>query len=116
MSRPKFLDDDAFRCLRSGDLQGFARRIAERPQIDFSNADFRGTDFRNVDLAKVVLKGAYLKDADLRGVDLRHMNLEGCSIHNAQIGGAYFPDNLAPAEIEMSVHYGTRLRTRPIGT
>jgi uncharacterized protein YjbI with pentapeptide repeats len=112
MTRPRFLEDDTFRSLRAGDLDGFATRIARQTVVDFSNADFRGTDFRRADLSKVVLRGAYLKDADLRGVDLRQMDLEGCSLHNAKIGGTYFPECLSAAEIQMSVLYGTRIRMR----
>ena len=87
-----------------------SRLSANGRKFDFSDTDLRGTDFRTVDLANVVLTGAYLRDADLRGLDLRHLDLEGCSIHNAKIGGTYFPDNLSAAEISMSVQYGTRLR------
>ena len=79
-------------------------------QCDFSNADFRGTDFRGVELTNVIIAGAYLKDADLRGVDLRHVDLEGCSLHKANVGGTYFPENVSPAEICMSLEYGTRVR------
>lgn len=111
MAKPRFIDDEAFRCLRSGDLPGYHRAIERHSKIDFSDADFRGTDFRHADLRKVVLRGAYLKDADLRGLDLRQLDLEGCSIHNAKIGGTYFADSLSASEIELSVKYGTRLRT-----
>ena len=48
----------------------------------------------------------------LRGVDLRHHDLEGASLHDALISGAYFPNNLTPEEITMSVQLGTRLRTK----
>jgi hypothetical protein len=43
-------------------------------------------------------------------LDLRKVDLEGTSIHNARIGGTYFPHNIPAAEIEMSVRYGTRMR------
>jgi uncharacterized protein YjbI with pentapeptide repeats len=112
MGKARFIDDEAFRTLRAGDAQAFHRLIERRPTVDYSDGDLRGTDFRNVDLSKVVLRGAYLKDADLRGMDLRKVDLEGASIHNARIGGTYFPENLSPAEIELSVKYGTRMRTR----
>jgi uncharacterized protein YjbI with pentapeptide repeats len=110
MTRPKFIDDDVFRCLRAGELDRFHHLIERRDVVDFSDADLRGTDVRKADIAKVVLRGAYLKDADLRGLDLRKHDLEGCSLHNAKIGGAYFPSNVSAAEIEMSVRHGTRLR------
>lgn len=110
MSQPRFVNDDAFRALRMGEVDAFHRMTADRERIDFSDADFRGTDFRKVNVAKLVLQGAYLKDADLRGLDLRGHDLEGCSLHNAKIGGTYFPVALTAAEIQMSVHHGTRLR------
>ncbi len=112
MGKARFIDDEAFRTLRAGDAQAFHRLIEQRPTVDYSDGDLRGTDFRNVNLSKVVLRGAYLKDADLRGMDLRKVDLEGASIHNARIGGAFFPANLPAAEIELSVKYGTRMRTR----
>ena len=110
MAKPRFINDDAFRCLRMGDQQAFAGMTARRESIDFSEADFRGVDLRNMDLSKVVLRGSYLKDADLRGVDLRNHDLEGCSLHNAKVGGTYFPTALSAAEIQMSMQFGTRLR------
>jgi uncharacterized protein YjbI with pentapeptide repeats len=51
-----------------------------------------------------------LRDADFRGCDLRHVDLEGASMHNAKISGTYFPDNLTPEEIQLSVQHGTRIR------
>jgi hypothetical protein len=38
--------------------------------------------------------------------------LEGASLHAAHVSGAYFPLELAPEEIEMSVRLGTRMRQR----
>lgn len=111
MARPKFVDDEAFRCLRSGDVAGFERAVGNRASVDFSDSDLRSADLRKFNLKKVILRGAYLKDADLRGVDLREHDLEGCSLHNAKLGGAYFPKNLTAAEIQMSASLGTRLRT-----
>ncbi len=108
---PRLLDDEAFRCLRSGDLDGFGEHIADRQEVDFSNCELKGTDFRRADLSKVILRGSHLREADLRGVDLRHMDLEGCSLIHAKISGTYFPANLSAAEIRMSVECGTRLRT-----
>lgn len=112
MASPRFLDDSAFRSLRTGDLDAFHRAIESRATVDFSGADLRGTDFRKVDLRKVVLRDAYLRDADLRGCDLRHMDMSGASLRNASISGAYFPANLSADEIQLSVAHGTRMRPR----
>ena len=112
MGKARFIDDEAFRSLRAGDAAAFHRLIERRTVVDFTDADLRGTDFRNADLSKIVLRGAYLKDADLRGMDLRRVDLEGASIHNARIGGTFFPNHLPAEEIALSVKYGTRMRTR----
>ncbi len=107
---PKFLNHPAYRCLRVGDIGGFHRYRSEEDVVDLTNADLRGIDLRKADLRNVVLRGAYLKDADLRGQDLRHHDLEGCSLRNAKIGGVFFPENIRPEEVIMSVQHGTRIR------
>lgn len=113
MNNPlRFPDDEAFRCLRGNDPEGFHRNIEGRKSVDLSDCDLRGVDFRSIDLSKVILKGAYLRDADLRGQDLRHMDLEGCTLRHAKISGVYFPDNIEVNEILFSQQHGTRLRTR----
>jgi len=112
MAQPRFLDDPAFRCLRIGDFAGFNREAAGFKEIDFSNADLRGVDLRGIaDLTKLVVRGAYMRDTDLRGLDLREWDMEGCSLYHAKISGAYFPTNLSPQEITVSVQLGTRMRT-----
>ena len=111
MTVPRFPDDPAFKCLRAGDLDGFHRAIAQRATVDFSRTDLRGSDLRKADLSKVILRDAYLRDADLRGCDLREMDLEGVSLQRARISGTYFPRNVTPQEIRMSVRHGTRIRT-----
>lgn len=110
MSIPLHLPDEAFKALRSGDIERYNRLVANRRDIDFSNSDLRGSDLRRIDLTLVKLKGAYLKDCDLRGQDMRHMDLEGASLHNSKVGGVYFPDNVSSDEILMSLSRGTRIR------
>jgi hypothetical protein len=110
--KPRFPDDEAFRCLRSGEIDRFHLLILGREQIDFSGADLRGVDLRAADLSRVILRGAYLRDADLRGLDLRAHDLEGCSLYHAKISGIYFPANLDPNEIRLSWELGTRMRVR----
>jgi uncharacterized protein YjbI with pentapeptide repeats len=111
MPAPKFIDDPAFRDLREYDFKHYQQHVEGREQIDFTGADLRGVDLSQVDVSKLILRDAYLRDADLRGLDLRHIDMEGCSLHNAKIGGTYFPENLSPQEIANSVQFGTRMRT-----
>jgi hypothetical protein len=107
---PRFINHPAYRCLRVGDVAGFNRYSNEEEIVDFNGADLRGLDLRKADLRKVVLSNTYLKEADLRGQDLRGHDLEGCSLRNAKVGGVYFPGDLRPEEILMSLQFGTRLR------
>jgi uncharacterized protein YjbI with pentapeptide repeats len=111
MPQPKFLEDPAFKCLRMGDKEGFNRQTTDKKQVDLSDTDLRGVDLRGIDLSKVIIRGAYMRDADVRGLDLRQLDLEGCSMYHAKISGAYFPANVRPDEITMSVQLGTRIRT-----
>jgi uncharacterized protein YjbI with pentapeptide repeats len=114
MVQPLFPDDPAFKSLRTGDFEAFNRQIASQKRVDFSDSDLRGVDFRGVvDLSKVIVRGAYMRDTDLRGLDLRDWDMQGCSLYHAKISGAYFPANLSPLEISLSVQHGTRMRTTP---
>ncbi|MEM7198996.1 MAG: pentapeptide repeat-containing protein [Planctomycetota bacterium] len=112
MTKPKFVDDEAFRSLRTGDAERFHAEMEGRASLDLSDSDLRGSDLRGVDLDRVVLRGAYLRDVDLRGQDLREHDLEGVSLRHAKVSGAWFPDNIDPAEIQASVALGIRLRVR----
>lgn len=112
MGKLRFLDDPAFKCLRSGEVDKFHRLMEGREPADFSGTDLRGTDFRQVDMTKLILRDAYLRDADLRGCDLRNVDLTGATLQDARIAGVYFADNLPADEITMSIRYGTRLRPR----
>jgi uncharacterized protein YjbI with pentapeptide repeats len=115
MATPLFLDHPAYRCLRVDDIDGFHLAVINQTSVDFTGADLRGIDLRKADLSKIILRDAYLRDADLRGCDLRHMDLEGASFHSARVAGTYFPPNVPATEIQMSVEYGTRIRTIPEG-
>jgi uncharacterized protein YjbI with pentapeptide repeats len=60
----------------------------------------RGLDFSS----------AYFRNCDLSGIDFRETNLEGASLLDAKVSGVYFPDELSPEEIRLSLDHGTRLR------
>ncbi len=94
-------------------------RIEEANELLAQNfeADLSGTDFRALHLCGLNTQGldfsnSYFRMADLRGLDLRSCNLEGASLHAAHITGCYFPKELSPEEIIMSVEHGTRMRYR----
>jgi uncharacterized protein YjbI with pentapeptide repeats len=110
VGRPRFINDEAYRQLRSGDIEGFHKSIVSQAEVDFTGSDLRGTDLRNADLSKVKIAGCYLRDADLRGKDLRQHELEGCSLFNARISGTWFPSAFSAEEIRLSIEHGTRLR------
>ena len=46
--------------------------------------------------------------ADLLRASLTRADLRGASLHEARISGVFFPANLAPEEIRLSVLLGTR--------
>ena len=111
MAKPKFIDNEAFRSLREGDLDRYHKLIAESESVDLSNCDLRGTVMRHADVDKLILRGCYLRDADSRGLDLREKDLEGCSLLHAKVSGTYFPAHISAEEIRLSVEQGIRLRT-----
>ena len=115
MGAPLFLDHPAYRALRVDDLDAYHMAVINHTSVDFTGADLRGIDLRKADLSKLILRDAYFRDGDLRGCDLRHLDLEGASFHNTKVAGAYFPSNVSPAELQMSIEYGTRIRTTSEG-
>ena len=101
--------------LRDGEKKLFNQLVAKlNDPIDLENCNLQGIDLRGVNLKKANLQNSYLKNADLRGVDLSNALMDGASIHRARIGGALFPINLEPAEIRLSLDFGTRMRIRKV--
>ena len=92
------------------DIDTFNARCAEENCRDFRNLDFRSQDLRQFNVQGIDFSGCYFRQADLRGLDLSTCRLEGASIHGAKISGVYFPPELSPQEIRLSLDYGTRLR------
>lgn len=103
---------DWLRLLREENWDEF-NALAKVTPPQLTNADLRMADLRQASLVRADLRGAYLRNADLRGVDLSEAHLHGTSIHEARISGVFFPENLAPEEISLSVSMGTRMRTVP---
>jgi len=112
-NQPKNSAHPLYMLLHSEEIEEFntQREIHD----DFSvlkGLDFRGLDLRGAELNGFDLSDGYFRQTDLRGLDLRTCNLEGASLRSAKISGTYFPDELSPDEILMSLNHGTRLRYR----
>ena len=110
--KPRKSADPLYLLLREGGSEEFNRRRKAGEMSDLHGCDFRGIDLRGVDVANIDFSDCYFRQADLRGLDLRSCRLEGASLHAAHVSGAYFPPQLAPEEIEMSVRLGTRMRQK----
>jgi uncharacterized protein YjbI with pentapeptide repeats len=80
--------------------------------VDLTGAHLRGYDLRKCKLRKANLSGAYLRSADLRSVDLSEAILDGASMKEARVSGVLFPRDISAPEIQLSLSFGTRLRTK----
>jgi uncharacterized protein YjbI with pentapeptide repeats len=109
---PRQPSDPMYLLVREGRSQDFNRQRKPGDRCDMHGCDLRGLDLREFDLTNVDLSDCYFRQADLRGLDLRTCQLRGASLHAARVSGTYFPVDLAPTEIEMSVRLGTRMRYR----
>ena len=99
--------------LREGRFEDFRARVGdERPSL--RGAMLRLADLRGAPLSNADLRDAYLRGADLRGLDLREADLDGASLRDAKLSGVRFPDDIEPAEIDLSWRLGTRLRARRV--
>lgn len=112
MKAPQQSSDPLYLLLRDEQVVEFNRRRPAGAACDMRGLSFRGRDLRNLEAQGIDFGDAYFRDADLRGVDFRESNLEGASLASAKISGAYFPSELSPEELRLSVEYGTRLRYR----
>jgi uncharacterized protein YjbI with pentapeptide repeats len=110
--KPRKSADSLYLLLREGSSEEFNRSVQAGETSDLRGCDFRGIDLRGLDVPHIDFSDCYFRQADLRGLDLRSCRLEGASLHAAHVSGAYFPLELAPEEIEMSVRLGTRMRHR----
>jgi len=112
MHKPEIKQDPMYRLLREQKIDEFNQRRAAGDTCQLQNADLRGLDLRGLIADNLDLRGVYLRQADLRGVNLSTAQLEGASISGAKISGTYFPKQLSPEEITLSLVHGTRLRYR----
>jgi uncharacterized protein YjbI with pentapeptide repeats len=102
--------DPLYQMLLDEDITAFNQARKEGKTVDLQGALFRGIDLRNLDAEGLDMTGAYFRGADLRGVDFRNTILEGASLCEAKISGCYFPKQLSPDEIRLSLEKGTRMR------
>jgi uncharacterized protein YjbI with pentapeptide repeats len=110
--KPRKSADPLYLLLREGGIAEFNRRSEAGETCDLRGCDFRGIDLSGVNVANIDFSDCYFRQADLRGLDLRSCRLDGASLHAAHVSGVYFPPELAPQEIELSVRLGTRMRRR----
>ncbi|NVJ61622.1 MAG: pentapeptide repeat-containing protein [Gammaproteobacteria bacterium] len=106
----KIIDNPFYQMLRNEQVAQFNEQRASVDTLDFSNCDFRGLDLRGLNADGINFSGAYFRGADLRGIDFAQANLRGASLASAQVSGCYFPAQLNPNEIELSISRGTRMR------
>ncbi len=112
MNTPRIPQDDLYQLLRSENVKAFNERVAGGGECQLQGCDFRGLDLRGLNADGLDFTDAYLRGTDLRGIDFRTAKLEGASIIMAKISGCYFPAELAPEEIALSLNHGTRMRYR----
>ncbi|MBI3802459.1 MAG: pentapeptide repeat-containing protein [Nitrospirae bacterium] len=101
-----------YHLLREGQIDEFNTIKRKGEKIDLTDCDFRGLDLRGVDLAGLDLSGCFFRQSDLRGIDFSHTHLEGASLYGAKVSGTYFPMELSPEEITLSLTHGSRMRYR----
>lgn len=106
------IDNDMYQLLRSHEISEFNEKLRAGHQCVLTNCDFRNLDLRGINAENLDLTGSYFRNADLRGIDFRNTKLEGITLANAKISGCYFPKNISPAEIQLSVEHGTRIRIK----
>ena len=98
--------------LREENIEGANSLLAQGFEVDFAATDFRALDLRGLNTKGLDFSDSYFRMSNLRGLDFRTCNMEGASLHAAQITGCYFPKELSPEEVIMSVEHGTRMRYR----
>lgn len=112
MPAPKVHDNALYQLLHNERVADFNARHDEGKTAELRGGNYRGLDLRNLDADGLDFSDAYFRGADLRGIDFRNTLLEGASMIDAKISGCYFPKELSPEEVRLSITQGTRLRYR----
>lgn len=107
---PKQIRNELYQLIRDDNIDAFNARRGKGEACDMRGLDFRGQDLRRMDAGGIDFSNSYFRQADLRGLNLSACRLEGASIHGAKISGVYFPRELSPVEIRLSLEFGTRMR------
>jgi hypothetical protein len=103
--------NDRYQLILEEEIEEFNRRCKGKG-CELEGLDFRSQDLRQVNAEGIAFSGCYFRQADLRGWDMSTYCLEGASIHGTKISGVYFPPDLSPEEIRLSLEFGTRMRYR----
>ena len=103
--------DDLYFLLKNEKIDEFNSKVEGLQDIPLQNLNLRYVNLQHANLEYADLRGSYFSRSDLRGVNLSHAKIEGASFHSTKISGVYFPKNVLPEEIHISVMYGTRVRT-----
>lgn len=107
---PRMSDDRLYLLLREEKIDEFNTLREDGGEYDLSGLDFRGVDLRGILTDGIDFSNAYFRQANLAGLNLSRCPMEGASISGANISGTYFPKELSPGEIMLSLRTGARLR------
>lgn len=110
--KPEIKKDPLYQMLRQEDVKAFNEHRDQLDTSQLKSGDYRGRDLRNMNARGLDFSNAYFRNTDLSGIDFRETNLEGASLMDAKISGVYFPDELSPEEIRLSLDTGSRMRYR----
>lgn len=110
MAAPKIHENELYQLLYNEKIDEFNQRHEEAKSAMLRGGVYRNLDLRNLNADGLDFGDGYFRGADLRGIDFRNTNLEGASMIEAKVSGCYFPKELSPEEIRLSVMAGTRLR------
>ena len=110
MDKPVIKQDPLYQLLRNEDIKSFNEQRDQLDTSELKNGDYRGRDLRNMNAAGLDFSNSYFRNADLSGIDFRDTDLEGASLLDAKLSGTYFPEEIDPQELRLSLETGTRLR------
>ncbi|MCX2979179.1 pentapeptide repeat-containing protein [Candidatus Marimicrobium litorale] len=110
MDKPVIKQDPLYQLLRNEDIKSFNEQRDQLDTSELKSGDYRGRDLRNMNAAGLDFSNSYFRNADLSGIDFRDTDLEGASLLDAKLSGTYFPEEIDPQELRLSLETGTRLR------